>query len=96
MIAHFRRIFADAFDTGDLPKGKVGRHAKVDNGSLPRRQLLDQEGQPTVVLAGCRRLVGPGKGLLGDLIERDRALASPAALEGTGLVERDATEPTPE
>jgi len=96
MIAHFRRIFADAFDAGDLFKGKVGRHAKVDNGSLPRRQPLDQEGQPTVVLAGCRRLVGPGEGLLGDLIERDRALPAPAALEGTDLVERNATESTPE
>ena len=94
MIAHFRRIFADAFDAGDLPEGKVGRDAKVDNGALPRRQALDQEGEPTMVLAGCRRLIGPGEGLLGDLIERDRALPAPAALEGTDLVERDATEPT--
>jgi hypothetical protein len=96
MIAHFRRIFADAFDAGDLPKGKVGRHAKVDNGSLPGRQALDQDGKPMVVLANCRRLVGPGEGLFGDLIERDRALPAPATLEGTDLVERDATEPTPE
>jgi len=96
MIAHFRRIFADAFDTGDLPEGKVGRDAKVDNGALPRRQALDQEGKPIVVFPDCRWLGGLWEGLLGDLIERDRALAAPAALEGTDLVERNATEPTPE
>jgi hypothetical protein len=96
MMPHFRRIFADAFDSSDLPERKVGRDAKVDHGALPRRQALNQEGEPIVVLAGCRRRIGLGEGLLEDLIERDRALPAPAALEGTDLVERDATEPTPE
>ena len=96
MIAHFRRIFADAFEAGDLPEGKVSRDAKGDHGALPRRQALDQEGKPMVVFPGCRRLIDPWEGVLGDLIERDRALAAPVTLEGTDLVERDATEPTPE
>src|SRR5262245_960997 len=96
MITHFRGILADALEPGDLPKGKVGRNAKGDDGALPGRQALDQERQPITALAARRGVVGRRKRVLGDLVERDRALAAPGALEATGLIERDATEPTPE